>query len=118
MRKCLRNARHFVEAMDRPLTALPAHLELHLFVGTAARTPAEFDGQRGDRTARFTRYAEGDGTVLASSARLDEPGGTPPIPWHSVTTLSSNHMGLMKDPLLLARVLEQLGASNSSISPR
>lgn len=59
---------------------------------------------------RFTEYAPGDGTVLARGVRLDEPDGERPIPWHSVTTLGSKHMGLMRAPDLLAGLLERLAA--------
>jgi hypothetical protein len=117
LRKCLRAARYFQRAMDTPLMMLPEHLELHLFAGIAQRTPAIFDGQRGDRGARFTAYGPGDGTVLASSVRLDEPAGTPPVPWTSVTTLRSSHMGLMKDPAMLANVLDHLSAGSAAARP-
>ena len=112
-RKCLFNARVFQAAMDRSLDALPRHLELHLFLGDAQRTASAIEGERGDRRVRFTSYDAGDGTVVASSARLDEPWGGSPIPWHSITTLKSNHMGLMKDTELLAHLLERIGAQPS-----
>ena len=109
--KCLANARVFQQAMDRPLDALPDKLKLHLFVGEAQRTPARYAGGRGDRQLRWTDYGPGDGTVLASSVRLDEPGGPAPIPWHSITVLKSNHMRLVQDRQMLGRAAELLGAA-------
>ncbi|WP_432695240.1 esterase/lipase family protein [Marinobacterium sp. YM272] len=110
LRKCLHNAEVFQRAMDRPLEAVPDHLEFHLFVGDAQRTPSEFAGERGDRQLKWVAYGPGDGTVLASSARLDEPGNGSPIPWNSITVLKSNHMGLVKDRQLLGKVLELIGS--------
>jgi hypothetical protein len=108
MQKCLLNARVFHDAMDRPLETMPRNLEFHLFVGEAHRTPSQFAGGRNDRCVRWTCYAPGDGTVLASSVRMDEPEGRSPIPWHSITMLKSSHMGLLKDSALLVRVLDLL----------
>ncbi len=105
LRKCLANARVFQEAMDRPIDALPPSLELHLLLGDTTKTPAEFAGERGDRDVRWTGFAAGDGTVLASSARLDEADGGSPIPWQSITTSNKGHMGLLKDRALLDKVL-------------
>ncbi|TCK09236.1 lecithin:cholesterol acyltransferase [Marinobacterium mangrovicola] len=109
LRKCLHNAQVFHHAMDQPLEAVPDHLELHLFVGDAHRTPMHFSGERGDRQLRWTAFGPGDGTVLASSVRLDETDRSSPIPWNSITMLKSNHMGLVKDRQLLGQVLELLG---------
>jgi hypothetical protein len=111
LRKCLANARVFQEAMDRPIEALPPSLELHLLLGDTTKTPAQFSGGRGDRGVRWTRFAAGDGTVLASSARLDEASGVSPIPWHSITTSGAGHMGLLKDRDVLRRVVAMRSAS-------
>lgn len=105
LRKCLANARVFQEAMDRPIEALPPNLDLHLILGDTTKTPAQFAGERGDRGIRWTRFAAGDGTVLASSARLDEVDGRAPIPWHSITSSGAGHMGLLKDRDVLRRVV-------------
>ena len=111
LRKCLRNARVFQEAMDLPIEWVPPGVEFHLFVGNATRTPSEFAGDRGDRgdrDVRWTRHEPGDGTVLASSARLDEADGRSPIPWMSITGSGAGHMGLLKDQKLLRGVVELL----------
>ncbi len=105
LRKCLRNARVFQLAMDQPIEWVPSNLEFHLFLGDANRTPSRFTGARGDRSVRWTRNDPGDGTVLASSARLDEADGSSPIPWASISTSRSSHMGLLTDRELLRGVM-------------
>jgi hypothetical protein len=97
--------------MDLPIEWVPPGVEFHLFVGNATRTPSEFAGDRGDRgdrDVRWTRHEPGDGTVLASSARLDEADGRSPIPWMSITGSGAGHMGLLKDQKLLRGVVELL----------
>lgn len=111
LRKCLRNARVFQEAMDRPIECLPPGLEFHLFAGNATKTPCEFAGDRGDRDVRWTRHGPGDGTVLESSARLDEADGGSPIPWTSIATSRAGHMGLLTDRKLLRGVLDLLAGT-------
>lgn len=113
LHKCLLNARLFQSAMDQPLENLPPHLQFHLFVGEGQRTPSRFGGDRGDRKPRFTRFAAGDGTVLRRSARMREPGGRCPIPWHSITPVQTDHMDMLKDPRVLLGVLELLGESGT-----
>lgn len=105
LRKCLRNARVFQRAMDQPIEWVPSSLQFHLFLGDANRTPSRFTAARGDRGVRWTRNDPGDGTVLASSARLDEADGRSPIPWASISTSKSGHMGLLTDRELLRRVM-------------
>jgi hypothetical protein len=91
--------------MDQPIEWVPSNLEFHLFLGDANRTPSRFTGARGDRSVRWTRNDPGDGTVLASSARLDEADGSSPIPWASISTSRSSHMGLLTDRELLRGVM-------------
>ena len=50
-------------------------------------------------------------SAKAASARLDMSGHGTTVPWRSITPLQSNHMGLLKDPKLLAIVLDLLGQS-------
>ena len=64
---------------------------------------------------RVTDRAPGDGTVLRSSALLDERvGGTwmphlvTPIDWSRVTFLFTDHLGLTKDPAFADNVLYML----------
>jgi pimeloyl-ACP methyl ester carboxylesterase len=110
LRKCLLNARLFQQAMDQPIGSLPPHLEFHLFVGEGQKTPCRFKSERGDRVVQFTQFAPGDGTVLSTSARMQEPDGRQPVPWRSVTPLKSSHMDMLKDPALLLGILELLGS--------
>ena len=108
LRKCLRGASLFQQAMDGPVENPPPHLEYHLFAGQGQKTPRRFGGKRGDRAVSFTDFAQGDGTVLATSARMLESDGHSPIPWHTVTALKSSHMDMLKDPKLLLAILELL----------
>ena len=57
----------------------------------------------------------GDGTVLRSSALLDEREGGPyrrglnsPIAWGQVVALFSDHLGMTRDPAFSDNVLFQL----------
>jgi len=109
LRKCLFSARRFQAAMDQPAPGAPEHIQYHLFLGDAQKTARCFTGKRGDRAVSWTDYGPGDGTVLSSSARLTEADGESPIPWRSINTLKSNHMGLLKDPALFTAVLALLG---------
>ena len=56
--------------------------------------------------------APGDGTVLRSSALMDErlggewaPHLATPIDWEHVTFLFSNHLGMTRDPVFTDNVL-------------
>ena len=67
---------------------------------------------RGDRKLQYVRFGPGDGTVLRSSALLDERVGSEwnprlvsPLQWDSVMFLPSSHMGLTRDPVFINNVL-------------
>ena len=117
LRKCATNARLFHEAMDAHVPRRPAHLRMHLFLGDSKDTERLGGGSRGDKTLRVLRRAPGDGSVLRSSALLDENVNddldgrvASPIRWDSVTLLNSPHRGLMGDPLFLKNLLFRLHA--------
>ncbi|MHC4448611.1 MAG: esterase/lipase family protein [Planctomycetota bacterium] len=106
-RKCLARARAFQEALDRPSTP-PAGTQLYLFAGDAVETAAIFDAD----TRRIVGWAPGDGSVLRSSALLDERIGqewTPfvktPVAWSQVHFLFRDHLGITKDPQFADNVL-------------
>jgi hypothetical protein len=110
-RKSLARARQFVAALDRPAVP-PQGLDLILLAGDAKPTLAKLavDARTG-RTQVIARAA-GDGTVLRSSALLDERRGdawTPtlisPIPWNEVRFLFSGHFTMTKDPAFTDNVL-------------
>lgn len=121
LQKCLKNAKAFHAAMDVPVPWRPSQLRLHLFAGDSKRTPALCAPSSDNRRLEFLRYAPGDGTVLRSSALLDERVGndwTPrllsPLKWDSVTFLPSSHMGLTRDPVFIDNVLYLLLEKPSS----
>ncbi len=110
LEKALRRARRFQEALDRP-AAPPAGLTLHLIAGdaepTSSRARVDPDGR-----LEITEQAPGDGTVLRSSAILDERIGSEwrrglrsPIAWERVTFLFQDHLGLTRDPAFTDNLL-------------
>ena len=112
LHKCLKNANAFHAAMDFNVSARPAHLRLHLIAGDGKRTPLLCTASKDNQKLEFLRYAPGDGTVLRSSALLDERVGsdwTPrivsPLQWDSVMFLPSSHMGLTRHPVFIDNVL-------------
>lgn len=123
--KSLRRARQFQAALDVDAVT-PEGVELYLVAGDAMDTDATMtvDPRTGDIAVSEKRA--GDGTVLRTSALMDERVGgawTPmlrsPIRWRSVTFLFKDHLGLTQDPtftdnmlyLLLEDVREPTGAS-------
>jgi hypothetical protein len=103
LRKALARAKQFHAALDRSATP-PAGLDVHLFAGDAKPTASRLavDPASGKLTVR--EHGPGDGTVLRTSAVLDErvgqpwtPGLASPIAWSSVTFLFSDHLALTQD---------------------
>ncbi|MGH7804685.1 MAG: esterase/lipase family protein, partial [Candidatus Binatia bacterium] len=111
--KSLTRARQFHAALDRA-HALPAGLGLHLYAGDAEKTVAALEvGPEGALAAGA--FGSGDGTVLRSSALLDERVGgawmprlRTPIPWSSVTFVYGDHLSLTSDPAFTDNVLYRL----------
>ena len=110
LRKCLERARQFCAALDVPARP-PEEVRIYLFAGDAVATEAVVAA---DANGRLTtvKKGPGDGVVLRSSCLMDErPGGTwaphliSPIRYHHVTFLSSNHLGLTKNPEFADNVL-------------
>ena len=114
--KCLKKAESIAEALDRPASP-PQSVSLYLFAGGAIETPATLAiDAEGNYTVFATEY--GDGTVVRSSALLDErigqewqPNLKTPIEFDNVTFIFEDHLGLTKDPSfsdnLLFLLLEQ-----------
>ena len=122
--KALRRARHFAAAMDRPARP-PDTLRLFLVAGDSEATnqTAQFNA-RG--RLKIVATAAGDGTVLRSSALMDErllsvPNQRlkSPIYWNQVLFLFSDHLGLTEDPAFTDNVLYFLleRPRNSSLDP-
>jgi hypothetical protein len=110
LKKCLRRARQIAEAMDRPAQT-PVGLKYYLVVGDSDDT---------DKTARINSDSSvtivekgmGDGTVLRSSALLDERRAenqnfrlVSPIPWTDVMFLFSSHQNITNDPFFTDNLL-------------
>ncbi|MGB2600805.1 MAG: hypothetical protein WBD12_02170 [Candidatus Omnitrophota bacterium] len=103
-RKCLARAKKFWEALDAAADP-PNSVSFALFTGDAIDTDAVVGIDRKKGTFEVIRKAPGDGTVLRSSALMDERiGGTwtpkliSPIKWGQVMFIFSDHVGITKDP--------------------
>ena len=111
--KSLARAKQFHSALDRPVTP-PDGLALHLYAGDAEQTAAVL-GVDSEGRLDARSVAPGDGTVLRSSALLDERVGrdwTPrlvtPVPWTTVTFVYGDHLALTSDPAFTDNVLYRL----------
>lgn len=103
-RKALLRAKQFAAALDLPASP-PAGLSLYLIAGDAVPTQAVVAVDTASGATSVVKEAPGDGTVLRSSALMDERIGADlvgrldsPIDWTSVHFLFSDHIGLTKDP--------------------
>jgi len=110
-RKTLQRAKQFAAAMDVP-AAPPAGLALFLIAGDAVPTEAVVAVDQDSGAIKLIKRAPGDGTVLRSSALMDERIGTgrlgrleSPIDWASVQFLFRDHIGLTKDPTFTDNLL-------------
>ncbi|MFN8544511.1 MAG: hypothetical protein U0807_09925 [Candidatus Binatia bacterium] len=110
-RKCFARAQQLFTALDQPE---PPHEggDLFLVAGDAAPTSAVAALRGANGRLAVVRWEPGDGTVLRSSALLDERvGGTwsptlvSPIVWRGATFLFSDHLGMTRDPAFADNVL-------------
>ncbi len=111
--KCLAQAEAFHTALDAPADP-PEGTRIYLLAGDAAATPsvARLDRESG-ALVEIEDNAAGDGTVLRSSALVDErlnPSNESvrldsPVHWHAVTFLFTDHLGMTKDPAFTDNVL-------------
>jgi hypothetical protein len=90
----------------------PARLALFLIAGDAVPTEAVVAVDQDSGAIEVVEEAPGDGTVLRSSALMDERIGTnrlgrleSPIGWASVQFLFRDHVGLTKDPAFTDNLL-------------
>lgn len=109
--KCLLRARRFAMALDQPATPPPG-TTMHLFAGDAEPTAAVTKAVADTGALYVTDHAPGDGTVLRTSALMDERQGQPwtprlktPITWHDIHFLFTDHLGLTRDPAFTDAVL-------------
>jgi hypothetical protein len=110
-RKALTRARRFTEVLDRPASR-PDSLDLKLIAGDAESTPARMTVDRATGALTPLDTAPGDGTVLRSSALMDERVGgdwtptlTSPIDWSAVTFLFAEHVEMTSDPAFTDNLL-------------
>ena len=109
--KCLISAKKLHYAMDN-LTPRPGHLQMFLFVGDTKETPLVATAKKGDKKITYLKKGAGDGTASRASVLLDERltgkfghRVISPLQWDGVYFLSSNHLGLSKDPLCIKNIL-------------
>jgi len=110
-RKCMVRARMFTAALDRPAVT-PQGLDLYLFAGDAKPTSAKLAVDQITGELEVAEYAPGDGTVLRTSAVLDERVGghwqprlNTPISWRGIHFIFADHLGLTADPAFSDNVL-------------
>ncbi|MGV7220244.1 MAG: esterase/lipase family protein [Nitrospinales bacterium] len=109
-RKALARAKQFSSAMD-VVVEPPEKLKLMLVAGDAEQTIKSFKYNSKGEIDIHAR-GPGDGTVLRSSALLDEREGMSPmlmhlspIKWSQVLFLFSDHLGLTKEPAFTDNIL-------------
>jgi hypothetical protein len=110
-RKCLERARRFAEALDSPAVSPPG-LKQYLIAGDSVPTVAVLSVDESTGAVEIAASAPGDGTVLRSSALMDERIGgawthslVSPIRWQNVMFLFTDHLGMTKDPAFTDNVL-------------
>jgi hypothetical protein len=111
-RRALERARAFHAALDRRDTRPPDGLDVRLVAGDAQATAAQVAVDSASGALRVVRMAPGDGTVLRSSALLDErvgaawrPGLDSPLTLRQVLLLPESHLGLTRSAVFRDNVL-------------
>ncbi len=109
-RKALARAKQVTQALDVPAKP-PMSVRLVLVAGDAVETMQTLK-VNSDGTLEEIHLGPGDGTVLRSSALMDERGarslGTrliSPIGWSYVLFLFSDHLGITEDPAFIDNIL-------------
>jgi pimeloyl-ACP methyl ester carboxylesterase len=110
-RRELERARSFMQALDRPAET-PEGLELFLVAGDATPTVERVSVSSHDGSLKVIGRGPGDGTVLRSSALLDERVGgaweprlVTPVDFQSVLFLPADHLGLTDNETFRDNVL-------------
>lgn len=108
--KCLTRAEQFHRALDVPAQP-PRSTMISIFAGDALDTAAVVS-PRGAGHVEVVERDAGDGTVLRTSALMDErlgnewkPGLRSPIAWSRVQLMFSGHIELTQDPSFTDNVL-------------
>ncbi len=109
--KALARARRFTEALDRPAEPPPT-LRIFLVAGDAIPTKSRLAVDRRTGAVTVAARAPGDGTVLRSSALMDERQDgewasrlRSPVGWHEVLLLFRDHLDLTRDPTFTNNLL-------------
>ena len=123
-RKSLARARQFHAAIDRPASPPPG-TDLYLVAGDAVDTLQTVAADPSSGKLEVLTHGPGDGTVLRSSALMDERVGRPwtpnlqsPIDWTHVTFMFSDHLGMTRDPSFSDNVLYLLLEAQRDRQPR
>ena len=111
--KCLKNARHFQDALDKPATP-PSDLRFILFAGDASDTPVQAEAW--PSKIKIVDFAAGDDTVARYSALGDERFASrgskrkfkSPVPWTQVTFLFESHIGITQSRAFADNLLFEL----------
>jgi len=107
LRKCLTQARTFHQSLDFPATP-PAGTSLHLFVGTADKTPSILQTSVGSDSLRVAQTEAGDNTTTVCSAIGPHWQGRPVIQWASIQKVDAEHRKLTSDPVFTEKMLDLL----------
>lgn len=112
--KCLKNAAQFQRALDRKATP-PSGLKISIIAGDSEPTKERFQMDLNDGSYIATKYGQGDGVVLRTSALADERAGGEyqpqlgtPISFDQVMFLFNDHLNMTKDPIFSDNVLFKL----------
>lgn len=110
-RKSLQRARQFQQALDRPVRR-PDSLTIRLIAGDAEPTPARMIVDPTTGSLSLFDTAPGDGTVLRSSALMDERTGqtwspklVSPVDWSNVMFLFAEHVEMTRKPVFADNLL-------------
>jgi hypothetical protein len=129
-RRALERARAFHAALDRRDAAPPEGLDLRLVAGDATETAQQVAPNRtGGGALRVVAWGPGDGTVLRSSALLDERAGAAwrpsldsPLAFRQTLLLPDTHLGLTRSTVfrdnVLYWLLEEPRARRALTSPQ
>jgi pimeloyl-ACP methyl ester carboxylesterase len=110
-RKSLLRAKQFAASIDVPAKR-PEGLDIFLFAGDAVDTDKTIGVDINSGRIKRIAKGPGDGSVLRTSALMDErvgsewtPGLKTPVDWTNVTFLFADHLGMTREPVFIDNVL-------------
>jgi len=111
LRKSLLRAQQFSASLDVPAKR-PEGLDIFLFAGDAVDTDKTIGVDMESGRIRRIGHGPGDGSVLRTSALMDERVGSEwtlrlitPVDWTNVTFLTEDHLGITREPVFVDNVL-------------